>query len=85
LAGVAILILGLFIGRSNPADFLFFQIATITPQPSPTLEPAPGATRTRETDGMVVVYVPAGPFIMGSNDGDKDEKPEHTATTAVLD
>ncbi len=81
LAGVAILILGLFIGRSNPADFLFFQIATITPQPSPTLEPAPGATRTRETDGMVVVYVPAGPFIMGSNDGDKDEKPEHTATT----
>ena len=26
---------------------------------------------------MVQVYVPAGEFIMGSNDGDDDEKPEH--------
>ena len=30
-----------------------------------------------EADGMEMVYVPAGTFIMGSNDGDSDEKPVH--------
>ena len=30
-------------------------------------------------DGMV--YVPAGPFTMGSNVGDTDESPQHLATT----
>ena len=58
--------------------------ATITPKPTssppvptvtvtvvPTLvntEPTSGATRTIEIDQMVQVYVPAGEFIMGSDD-----------------
>ena len=32
----------------------------------------------RPADGMVMVYVPAGEFEMGSNDGDSDEQPVHT-------
>lgn len=40
-------------------------------------EPAVGATRMREKDGMIEVYIPAGEFIMGSSDGDDHEKPPH--------
>ena len=38
--------------------------ATSTASPTPT-PPAAGATETREADGMVMVYVPAGQFLMG--------------------
>lgn len=31
-------------------------------------------------DGMTMLYVPAGQFSMGSEDGDSDEKPVHTVT-----
>ncbi len=47
---------------------------TATPTPAPPTatptpaEPQAGATRTWPTDGMVQVYVPAGEFIMGSED-----------------
>ncbi|HUN24645.1 MAG TPA: protein kinase, partial [Anaerolineales bacterium] len=37
-----------------------------------------GSTQTRARDGMRMVYVPAGEFEMGSNDGDADEQPVHT-------
>ncbi|MBM4422551.1 MAG: formylglycine-generating enzyme family protein, partial [Chloroflexi bacterium] len=40
----------------------------------------PGATRIAEKDGMVMVYVPAGTFEMGSNEGDSDEQPVHAVT-----
>jgi formylglycine-generating enzyme required for sulfatase activity len=30
-----------------------------------------------EVDGMVMVYVPEGSFLMGSDEGDGDESPEH--------
>lgn len=56
---------------------------------SPTLTPTQSAIATPNTvlgigstlhslkDDMILVYVPAGVFTMGSNDGYDDEKPEH--------
>jgi formylglycine-generating enzyme required for sulfatase activity len=38
-----------------------------TPAATPTPEPPPGATRVREADGAVMVYVPAGEFPMGNS------------------
>jgi len=53
-----------------------------TPAAAP--EPALGATQTRSADGMVMVYVPGGPFLMGSAESDKyaseDEKPQRSVT-----
>lgn len=58
---------------------------TATPEPSPTSEPTPGntpkptlavgSTMIREKDGMTMVYVPAGEFLMGS--------PTRTETTGA--
>jgi formylglycine-generating enzyme required for sulfatase activity/tRNA A-37 threonylcarbamoyl transferase component Bud32 len=54
---------------------------TWTPMATPTPKvPRAGATQTRSQDGMVMVYVPAGKFSMGSDGGDSDEKPVHTVT-----
>ncbi len=39
-----------------------------------------GITRTRSTEGMTMVYVPAGIFKMGSDTGGSDEKPMHYVT-----
>ena len=36
-----------------------------------------GSTQVREIDGMVEVYVPEGPFTMGSNEAGSDEQPVH--------
>ena len=51
-----------------------------TPPPPPAAPP-PAATSVAETDGMFMVYVPAGEFLMGSAGGDADakdaEKPQH--------
>jgi formylglycine-generating enzyme required for sulfatase activity len=64
--------------------------ATLTPTniptPSPTLTPTVTATphydigsiQIRPVDGMTMLYVPAGEFVMGSLDGDLDEQPIHT-------
>jgi len=54
--------------------------ATSTPTPTPAFQL--GDTWTRPTDEMVMVYVPAGEFQMGSEDGYDYEKPVHTV---VLD
>jgi formylglycine-generating enzyme required for sulfatase activity len=52
-----------------------------TPAPEKTA-PSAGDTWTRPGDGAVMVYVPAGEFLMGSTDDDPDaigdEKPRHT-------
>ncbi len=41
----------------------------------PTATPGIGSSVIREQDGMEMVYVPAGVFEMGSDDGRSDEKP----------
>jgi formylglycine-generating enzyme required for sulfatase activity len=52
--------------------------ATITPTPEPTL--GIGSFLINEKDSAEMVYVPAGEFLMGSEDADadNDENPEHT-------
>ncbi len=39
-----------------------------------------GSTQTSEKDGMTLLYVPAGEFRMGSDNGGDDEKPVHTVS-----
>jgi formylglycine-generating enzyme required for sulfatase activity len=58
---------------------------TSTPQPTKTLMPTPTlevrSTEISPKDGMALLYVPAGDFLMGSTDADShsgDEKPQHT-------
>ena len=55
---------------------------TFTPSPSPTVTLAPtlgiGSSQKRNADGMVMVFVPAGPFTMGSDT--RDEAPIHSVT-----
>ncbi|MBA3534109.1 MAG: SUMF1/EgtB/PvdO family nonheme iron enzyme [Ardenticatenales bacterium] len=63
---------------------------TLTPEPLtptsfPTIEPTPtlgiGSTLVSEKDGMTLVYVPSGNFLMGSREdepGAEDEKPQHS-------
>lgn len=62
--------------------------ATFTPKPTDTPRPTVtpmlgiGSTRISPIDGAMMVFVPAGEFLMGSSDVDKqagdDEKPQHT-------
>ena len=55
-------------------------VPTITPVSTAVpAVPATVSTRIRESDGMVMVYVPAGEFQMGSENGPRDEEPVHTA------
>lgn len=53
--------------------------------PATPAAPAAGSTKTNPKDGAVYVYVPAGPFIMGSAADDKDasdaEMPQSTVNT----
>ena len=64
------------------------QTPTLTPTPTGTSPPAtseptlsPRAITIREEDGITMVYVPAGEFLMGSSEDDSlagdDEKPQH--------
>ena len=57
-----------------PPTFTPTPVPTDTPLPPTAIptpaEPSPGETRTRAKDGMVMVYVPAGEFLMGSTDAD---------------
>ena len=57
---------------------------SLTNIPAPTLPPTLpstlgiGSTQISPNDGAVMVFVPAGDFEMGSNDGNNDEQPVHT-------
>jgi eukaryotic-like serine/threonine-protein kinase len=54
--------------------------ATATPTETATPMPGIGSRWTRPADGMVMVYVPAGAFEMGSKDGLMTETVVHTVT-----
>lgn len=54
------------------------QNATYTPTVTSTPKLEIGLSWTRPEDGMVMMYVPAGEFQMGSENGSDDEKPVHT-------
>ena len=57
-------------------------VPTIAQEPTATIIPTPtlgiGSTKISDKDGMTLMYVPAGEFEMGSNNGESDEKPVHT-------
>jgi eukaryotic-like serine/threonine-protein kinase len=53
--------------------------ATEIPQ-TPTAKLDTGSTRTSENDGMLMLYIPAGDFIMGANKTSTNASPEHTVS-----
>lgn len=58
---------------------------TIIPgTPTLPLDPLVGITLTRQTDGMVMVYAPAGTFVMGSDSGEDNEFPSHEVTLGAF-
>ncbi len=52
-------------------------VLTPTPAPSPTPTLGIGSSKTRTSDGAVMLYVPAGEFEMGYEQGNADERPVH--------
>ncbi|MBT7192052.1 MAG: SUMF1/EgtB/PvdO family nonheme iron enzyme, partial [Anaerolineae bacterium] len=93
LGGVAVvsILLGWLVGGGAAKAFptktpTLTYAPTFTPTPvftsTPTITPTPalgiGSTWERPADGMTMLYIPAGEFEMGSQDGDSDEKPVHT-------
>ena len=63
--------------KYNALTFLFILLIASCIPAAPTV----GETRTSEIDGMVQVFIPEGPFTMGSAmddpQADEDEKPSH--------
>ena len=51
---------------------------TITPEPTATPEPQVGDTKINPSDGMTMIYIPAGNFMMGYDKGDSRNKPPHS-------
>jgi formylglycine-generating enzyme required for sulfatase activity len=64
----------------QPATFTFTPIPPTDIPFTPTPIPAAGDVMVSEKDGMKLHYVPAGPFTMGSDNGQPNEKPAHTVT-----
>ncbi len=84
LLGAAMLLGRQGVGLNAPPEFTATNeniptntmFRTDTPALTPTLRV--GSTMITEKDGAVMVYVPAGKFEMGSEDGESNESPVHT-------
>lgn len=63
--------------KTNTPITIPTSLSTLRPTPTPTI-----STRTRDQDGMTMVYVPAGDFTMGSwpGEGSDEEFPQHKVT-----
>jgi len=57
---------------------------TAVPPATATVKPGVGSTTVRYRDGMTMVYVPAGEFNMGSNQGNPDEMPVHSVSLGAF-
>ncbi|NTV36430.1 MAG: SUMF1/EgtB/PvdO family nonheme iron enzyme, partial [Anaerolineaceae bacterium] len=68
-----VLVLSLFISGCGPGQLFGPFIPSVEPD-----NPRLGDAWKSAVDGMTMVFVPAGDFTMGSNDGDIDEKPVRT-------
>lgn len=84
IAGVAFSFLSNGGNKNSPAPTPTTQVAVIAPATeapaTPTLVLKIGSTLISEKDGMTLLAVPAGEFIMGSNDGQAYEQPVHKIT-----
>jgi len=77
--------------RASPVSFSLtitqtpFPTRTLLVEPTRTAPPSPTSssnarTKTSPKDGMVLVFIPAGKFMMGSNTGLADQQPVHEVT-----
>jgi serine/threonine-protein kinase len=79
--GIAVLLFG--IGAwAVPKIIPLMQTLKASPTSSTLIETSTpafqiGPTVVSDKDGMILLYVPAGEFRMGGNDGHADEKPQH--------
>lgn len=68
----------LAIGIGGVILFLLVGAILVWPAVKPALTPAIDDSRISDVDGMRQFYVPAGNFLMGNNNGEADEQPQHT-------
>src|SRR5690606_29185330 len=65
-------------GKRTPVPRLLVLLALLaacSPKPASPLPPV-----LTGKDGMKLLLVPAGPFLMGTEEGDDDERPAHMVT-----
>lgn len=63
--------------------FLVFLIvvgATVQAADKPSIKDGAATEKIKGKDGAPMALIPAGPFVMGSNDGLPNERPQHTVT-----
>lgn len=54
--------------------------ATLPPTATPTVTPTPTPAMAQDSKGHTMIRIPAGPFIMGIETGQADERPVHQVT-----